>query len=79
MATVERSLPIHRAARHSTVRHRLATGVRCASWFWIIGAAAYVGLVQSAAPSLGPWESVLAAAVVVAPGALAIFLSWFLD
>ena len=79
MATVERSLPIHRAARHSIARHRLATGVRCASWLWIIGAAVTVGVVQSAAPSFGPWESVLAAAVVVAPGALAIFLSWFLD
>jgi hypothetical protein len=79
MATVERSLPIRRAARNSTARHRLATGVRFASWLWIAGAAVYVGLIQSAAPSLGPWESILAAALVVAPGALAIFLSWFLD
>ena len=66
------------AIRNVKLRHRLAIGLRLASWMWIVSAAAIMHT-QLGSPVLGAWGELVAAALIVAPGAFGIFLSWGID
>lgn len=58
--------------------YRIAGSLRIASLVWIGGAIIYVvGRLDSL--SLGPWESVRVAALIIGPGALGVLLSLIVE